>query len=79
MAARRKTSQEPLLKFQLGTYTASFVKLPEMAYWEIYSPQKKIVAFAASKKDAQKKMETFERGEEVQMPPREAGFTRNFR
>lgn len=79
MAAKRKTSQQPLLKFQMGSYTASFVKLPEMAYWEIHGPKKKVVAFAASKKDAEKKMKTFERGEEVENSPREAGFTRNFR
>lgn len=78
MAAKRKTPQQ-LLKFQLGTYTASFVKLPEMAYWEIYSPQKKVVAFAASKKDAEKKIKTFEQEKEPEQLPRRGGFTRNFR
>lgn len=78
MAAKRKPPQQ-YLKFQLGTYTASFVKLPEMAYWEIYSSQKKVVAFAASRRDAEKKIKTFERGEESQQLPQVPGFTRNFR
>ena len=78
MAAKRKPPQQ-YLKFQLGTYTASFVKLPQMAYWEIYSSQQKVVAFAASRRDAEKKIKTFEQGEESQKLPQVPGFTRNFR
>ena len=78
MAAKRKPPQQ-YLKFQLGMYTASFVKLPEMAYWEIYSPQKKVVAFAASKRDAEKKIGTFEQEKEPQKLPQGGGITRNFR
>lgn len=79
MPAKRKKSREPVLKVQWGTYSASFVKLPEMAYWEIYGPKKKVVAFAASKKDAEIKMKRFERGEEPENPLPGTGFTTNFR
>jgi hypothetical protein len=47
-------------QFRIGSYSASFVKLADLSYWEIYGPKKKIVGFAASKEDVIEKVKQFE-------------------
>ncbi|GEM_PF-3934984 len=46
--------------FRIGSYSASFVKLTNLSYWEIYGPEKKIVGFAATKQDVLAKVKQFE-------------------